>query len=210
MAYIMAGRMRMPTSCPPPAYHQPVIMLDSAKDVGIEGGKFLDVAGDYVHHEHHYQNPGIVINVLPSAGSSDMEVPDPSVLEAAQKGLEAGTPMLRALLIGILSYNSMFNPKLVLESVAENPLTKIQQRIQELQKKPGVKVLQSPSTAERKQTGDRKPFMRPPTRGSHSSGEMRCTAHGIPSPSNVIYSTDPANAKRSNHEPDAGAASSCP
>ena len=99
----------------------------------------------------------------------------------------------------------MFNPKLVLESVAENPLTKIQQRIQELQKKPSVKVPQSPSTAERKQTGDRKPFMRPPTRGSHSSGEMRRTAHGIPPPSIVIYSTDPANAMHSNHEPDAGA-----
>lgn len=95
---------------------------------------------------------------------------------------------------------------------AEDPRTKLQQRIRELQNKRQTKVLQSPSAAERKQTERRKPFGRQPTRGSRSRVEMRRATHGTFSPSSVIYSTDHAYAKHPNHEPGAGTRASlrCP
>ncbi len=62
-------------------------MLNSAKDVNVEGGKFLGVAGDYVYHEHHYQNPEIVFNnfnFYPSAEDSRPEGSNYSVFDRDQ------------------------------------------------------------------------------------------------------------------------------
>ena len=116
--------------CSLPTHHRPVIMLSSAKDVAIEGGKFLDVARDYVHHEHHYQNPEFVwsVNIYPSAEASRLRCSE-SVFDGDYPEYlrdEAEIAVLKFLGYEVADVN--------------DPRIKLQRRIQELQKKRGAKA----------------------------------------------------------------------
>ncbi|KJA22053.1 hypothetical protein HYPSUDRAFT_67357 [Hypholoma sublateritium FD-334 SS-4] len=160
-------------------------MFASAKDVEIEGSTLLTVAHDYIHNEHHYQSPEIVINVLPPA-------PAPSLPGSISHFDEHWIRFDWSAFFW--SASVPFLPEYRLE--VDDLRAKLQQRIHELQKKRRTK------DAERTQTRRRKPSGRPPP-GPRSTVKTGPAAHGASPPSSVIYSTDPAHAQHSHSESDA-------
>ena len=103
-------------------------MFDSANDVRIEGGKFLDVARNYVYHEHHYQSPEFVwsVNIYPSAEASRLRCSE-SVFDGDH--LEYSRDEAEIAVLKFLGYEV---------ADVDDPRIKLQRRIQELHKKRGA------------------------------------------------------------------------